>query len=387
MVATRGTAAATGREPTPQPTGNGPINTLTTLFGGGEHKNDTVPARDLKRKATDPKLDIVTIDKMHDLTLLVGSPGTLHVQKAFRVNKGSLRNASSVWAAMLNGNWAESGMSEISFPEDSSYAFEIVLRIVHLQFKEVPGSLTPRQLLLIAGLADKYDLSPLLHATVEYKKWLAPYRGSGPGWPANIDLQDFTLITETFGLEEDFQYLVNRLAMQVQLEKDQLFYMSSLNKKVLIRADFPARILGRVNQKRSNLLEIILKHCKTTLHATLEKKSGRCGFSLCPMTQAGIIMKTFHNAGLSPLPDNDSYMNGSVLDYWEKLKLMGEAHKTNMPAACKTVGTMYNPYTSSYVQGSGGCIGDIDIASAIQKDLKGHAHAKLWAQWEADKVV
>jgi hypothetical protein len=84
-----------------------------SLFGSGQPATESTTT--LEREATDLNLEIVTIDKMYDLTLIVGTPEPPMRQKAFRVNKGSFRNASEVWTAMLSGNWVESDLSEISF--------------------------------------------------------------------------------------------------------------------------------------------------------------------------------------------------------------------------------------------------------------------------------
>jgi hypothetical protein len=215
-----------------------------SLFGSGQPATESTTT--LEREATDLNLEIVTIDKMYDLTLIVGTPEPPMRQKAFRVNKGSFRNASEVWTAMLSGNWVESDLSEISFPEDSPYAFEIVLRIAHLQFHKQPASLTQEQLVEIATLSDKYDLGRVICAAAELKKWLQPYKGSGTLWPADIDHQDFALITAAFGLEEDSQYLVNRLAMDIRVEEGSYYYIAegTESNKIHLRPDLPAGIVG-----------------------------------------------------------------------------------------------------------------------------------------------
>ena len=108
-----------------------------SIFGSGYYNGESLESHDEavdlqnKRKITDPDLKIVTIDRKYDLTLIVGSPEHVGGQKAYQVNKGVFRHASKAWDAMMSGNWAESNMSEIAFPEDSSYAFHIVLRIAH----------------------------------------------------------------------------------------------------------------------------------------------------------------------------------------------------------------------------------------------------------------
>jgi hypothetical protein len=218
---------------------------VTSLFGSSPPKDVAAPSKNLKRKANDPKLQVVCIDTMHDLCLIVGTPDSPGGQKAFQVNEASIWHASSVWSTMLSGNWAESGMPEIFFPDDSCYAFEIVLRIVHLQFSELPASLTRVQLIDIAKLADKYNIGQVFPAVVEFKKWLHPYRDSAGTWPADTDYQAFAIITSAFKLQADFKYLVNRLAMHVYLdESDKYFYYDSKHNKIVLRSDLPPRVTG-----------------------------------------------------------------------------------------------------------------------------------------------
>ena len=60
----------------------------------------------------------VTIDPHGDLKLIVGAENEKGVTVEFKVDKATLRRASPVWDAKL---------SEIPFPEDDAFAFDIVL--------------------------------------------------------------------------------------------------------------------------------------------------------------------------------------------------------------------------------------------------------------------
>jgi hypothetical protein len=108
--------------------------------------------------------------------------------------------------------------------------------------------MTQLQLLDLARLSDKYDLSRLFLAAIELKKWLEPYKGVGAAWPATVDLQDFIFIILTFGYGADYSCLVNCLAMDLQIENN-LYYYSTISsaKKVQIRAYFPTAILDKLN--------------------------------------------------------------------------------------------------------------------------------------------
>ena len=218
-------------------------NNDESIFGSGQI-DDGPSDLQSKRKITDPNLEVITIDKYYDLTLIVGSPEHAGGQKAYQVNKGVFRHASKAWNAMMSGNWAESDMSEITFPEDSAYAFHIVLRIAHWQLQELPVTLSQQELVQIAVLSDKYDLERLLHAAAELKNWIQQHKDGGTSWPSDIDLQDFTMITAAFGLTTDYEYLVNKLAMEISVDKDKRHCVAHDDKLVHVRADFPARIQG-----------------------------------------------------------------------------------------------------------------------------------------------
>lgn len=184
MGATRGTTTATGGKPE----SGSPKPNTTSLFGNEQTTNKTATPKALKRKTADLSLETITIDKSYDLTLLVSSPENSGGQKAFQVSKGSFRNASEVCMAVVNGNWLESGLSEIRFPDDSVFAFHTILRIAHWQVNELPTSLTQAEMVDLAKLSDKYDTKRLLRAAFDLKSWLQSYKGTGVMWPADIDL-------------------------------------------------------------------------------------------------------------------------------------------------------------------------------------------------------
>jgi len=203
-------------------------------------------ANDHKRKATDLNLEIITIDAMYDLTLIVGTPEHPKGQKAFRINKGSLRSVSPVWAKMLSGDWAESTKSEIDFPDDSCDAFLIVLRIAHFQLSQLPESLSREELLDLAAFTDKYGLEGAVRVGLELKKWMGPYRKAWVQWPAITHLQDFAVVTSAFKLQQDYDYLINRLVMELQVDElNAYFYQDDAQNKVNLRSDLPTHILGK----------------------------------------------------------------------------------------------------------------------------------------------
>jgi len=198
-----------------------------------------------KRKATTLKLKIVTIDELYDLTIIVGTSELPQGQKAFRINKRSLRSASPVWAKMLNGQWPESSKSEIEFPDDSSNDYLIVLRIAHFQLAELPAKLTRNELLDLATFTDKYHLEGAVRIGLELKKWMEPYKSMWKLWPANTHLQEFATVTCAFELQSDSEYLTNRLATEVRVdEKNGTYYNDNAGKKIPLLSNLPPAVVS-----------------------------------------------------------------------------------------------------------------------------------------------
>jgi len=202
--------------------------------------------KDLKRKVTDPNLEIVTMDPMYDFTLIVGRPEQPGGQKAFRVNQGCLRNASKAWRKKLSDEWRQSSASEVQLPDDSPFAFQVVLHLCHLQFDKLPFSLHQNELVEIAKLGNKYGLEPLLRVADRLKRWLEPFKGTSNAWQHTVNFQDFALITAGFGFEGDAEYHVNKLAMMLCVGKESYYYYASHKKEnVDLRSDLPQHLQGK----------------------------------------------------------------------------------------------------------------------------------------------
>ena len=221
-------------------------NTELTPAPNGEKAGPTATTPDLKRKITDPNVKIFTVDPFYDLTLIVGTPGRINGQAAFRVNKGSLRHASDIWTKMLTGAWAESNQSEIRFPDDTPWAFAQILRIAHLQLDQLPVILNLSELNALAVLTDKYNLVKLIRVALDSKQWLSNVRWSTwRSWPAQSCIQEWAFITHVFQCQDDYDYLVSRLAVEVQVdETDVSFYYVTGDKKTKLRSTLPNRILS-----------------------------------------------------------------------------------------------------------------------------------------------
>jgi len=194
---------------------------------------------------TDQNLQTITIDPMYDLTLIVGNPEHSKGQKAFQVNKGSFRSVSAVWAKMMNGNWAESRQSEICLPDDSCDSLYIVLQIAHFQISKLPEKLSREELVDLAVLTDKYQLSTAVRMGLEMKKWMEPHKLVYMSQSSGAALQDFAIITFIFGLQSDFEYLVSRLATELEVGADGKFcYRDGKQGLILLRSDLPNSVSG-----------------------------------------------------------------------------------------------------------------------------------------------
>jgi hypothetical protein len=259
MAVTRKTPIAKRSQPTNTPTpmeasSTPPPTTASSLFGDGREKTGNDAPTSLKRKFTDPNLEVITIDAIYDLTLIVGISEHAKGQKAFRVNKGSFRNVSIVWSKMMSGDWIESKQSEISFPDDSCEAFLIVLRIAHFQVSQLPDALSRDELYELAVFTDKYELQNAVRMGVELKKWLEPYRQSGVLRPALRDLAHFVFIIDAFGIWEDYDRLLDRIAVETLVdESGDYYYLDEDKNKVTLRSTLPSRATGKFFWRISSL--------------------------------------------------------------------------------------------------------------------------------------
>lgn len=151
------------------------------------------------------------LDRSGDLVLIVNQAER---QKTFRVSSSAMCLASPVWRAMLShsGNFKEARPKngEVSFPEDDSDAMFIVLSVVHYQFQNIPKALTKEELLNLAIVCDKYDVTKLL---------LSWFRLN---WLESIGFCDGNsmLIAWLFQDFETFKKLVDEMIRDSELNKE-----------------------------------------------------------------------------------------------------------------------------------------------------------------------
>lgn len=157
-----------------------------------------------------------------DLTLIVGEFSSSSFRHhRFKVSRNTLCMASSVFRAMLSGNFIEAQKDEIELEDDDPDALLIILRIVHLRFSEVKRSFEHQsQLVNVAVVCDKYDLVAVCRPFVPgwVRKWLRA-QNPIPNLSAHGQIE-MCLWTWVFGYEEEFCYLVNFICLTSSFDDD-----------------------------------------------------------------------------------------------------------------------------------------------------------------------
>jgi hypothetical protein len=132
----------------------------------------------------------------------------------FIVSSVAMSLASPVWNKIMNppfGDPADSAKKPVSFLEDNAEALLILLRIAHLQFKEVPSELDYTTLFNISVLCDKYDClditQPWMHMWLEGMEAFAMTSGC-EGW---------LFIAWALGKEVIFEKLAEELVRDVSV--------------------------------------------------------------------------------------------------------------------------------------------------------------------------
>ncbi|KAF3048100.1 hypothetical protein E8E12_010317 [Didymella heteroderae] len=237
--------------------------------------NASSSAASIKRKRTDPNLKTIILDSNYDLVLIVGTPTHPDGQKAFCVNKGSMRDVSDIWTKMLTGDWAESKKSETEFPDDSWRPFEIVLKIAHMKVKDLPTTLSFECLQDLATLTDKYNLTSAVRMGLELKNWLHMYQDEWTKWPSPQTTQHFPSMASVFKYDADLVFLTSKLAVETWVvDGHYLFY-----------ENFAAKAALPSSERKLDLETISIEHYDLTLiFGTPEYEDGHKAFRVSRST-------------------------------------------------------------------------------------------------------
>jgi hypothetical protein len=205
-----------------------------------------------------------------DLTLVIGKVE----QQPVRVSRDALRLASPVWNAMLNGNWAESGATEIPFPEDDIEAMMIVLRISHLKYEGVPDPEVMKigGLYNLAAVCDKYDVLHIVQFVYYMKRWfprLNHYKRYHPRMPRK-ELQEnmdprWLFVAWVFGHEHSFKVQAGYLARTAMMNTEGQL-MTEFG-EMIEKHHVPSDLLERIIETRKATITLLLEHIRALLQA------------------------------------------------------------------------------------------------------------------------
>ncbi|KAF1951018.1 hypothetical protein CC80DRAFT_509153 [Byssothecium circinans] len=132
---------------------------------------------------------------------------------------------------------------------------------MHYKVKDLPSNLSKTELVDLAMFCDKYDVSAVVAPFVVIKNWLGRHKCGGQHrelsneaqhWELSNEAQDWLFVAYVFDMEEDREYILNMLVINVRVHENEkekepyLFYVSDEKRKVNVRASLPDVLLKRV---------------------------------------------------------------------------------------------------------------------------------------------
>lgn len=160
--------------------------------------------------------------------------------KTLVVSSSVMRLASPVWRVMLHPmgpfREAQESSKEIDFPDDDADALAILLRIAHLGWRQVPGTISFDNLADLAVLCDKYDM---IHFV---RPWLAKWQSRplaivpGP--------EEWLLIAWTFGDYPSF--VTNAKKLVLSCNTDEAGRLTRGGK--VVELDFAPGLVGKLKK-------------------------------------------------------------------------------------------------------------------------------------------
>lgn len=174
------------------------------------------------------------------------------VQNTFIVSSAVMRLASPVWQIMLDpqGHFMESfSNGEVHFAEDNAAALLLILRIAHLQFREIPQSLDLPEMVSLAVVCDKYDTAGLVRPWV--KQWEESLREHFD-LLNDPDCEEYIFFAWTFGDISTYEKIAERLIFDSTSDNEgQLFADGNLLGKNLPPGAVGESCLGGTLNARS----------------------------------------------------------------------------------------------------------------------------------------
>jgi hypothetical protein len=197
-----------------------------------------------------------------------------------------------------------------------------------------------------------------------------------------------------FRLDTDYEYMVNKLAMEVHVDKEEVrFNYGAGQSLVKLSNSMPERVLSQISDVRNAVLQEWTDCCKTAVRSAVKGQNqnnseichgSKCPKALCRVTKFGILMESLHLADLYPIPESPQMMYQSVAWYWRRLKTIGTKFKPYRPCD-KAPEHGYSNHVSSCNFDK--CFGDFGIVSKAEATLKQYAHEEVLAYLQSDGFV
>ena len=183
---------------------------------------------------------IIRVVSSGDLRLHIRREDDNTLLKGFVVSSGALRLASSVWSRMLDphGHFLESGGEEMWLTDDDPTAFLILMRVAHLQFKQIEAAISYETLLALAKICDKYDTVTLIRPWVD--RWLEPYASQAPK-KSYQGFEGLAFIAWTLGKPELFWDVANSLVANITFDCNG----NMMHQGELVGSIMPPGLLGK----------------------------------------------------------------------------------------------------------------------------------------------
>jgi hypothetical protein len=154
------------------------------------------------------------------LNVNCGKNGECERSKTFVISAAVMCIASPVWRAMFSpsGRFMEAVQSaetkDVHFGEDDADALLLILRIAHLQFREIPEKIGFTELLNVAVICDKYDMAEIVQPWLSRWKDRLKYSATEKGY------EGWLFISWTFGLPKIYEQVAQNLVLHLTMSND-----------------------------------------------------------------------------------------------------------------------------------------------------------------------
>jgi hypothetical protein len=137
--------------------------------------------------------------------------GTQEVgQLEVTISSDVLSIASPVWSVLCRGgaggSFRESIEQKAEFPEDDPDMLLLLLRIAHLDFRNVPPEMDSDQIYELSILCNKYDCTMLVKPWI--RSWMEPFREEQENWSGEAR---FALTAWVFGDTKTYEIMAQRI--------------------------------------------------------------------------------------------------------------------------------------------------------------------------------